>query len=184
MSTEPGYFDALVESVLSASWPHGLDVQRIDAPQGLAPNAIAFSGDVTAGAGRHDKGTGRLIFLDDPTEPEGWGGRTRAILFAQSPIEPQLGGNEELAIVAWSWLTDSLTESGAGYSHPAATVTRVVSQGFGELAQQGRGSQLEVRASWSPVDSDVRPHAEAWARFVLHVSGFDVQPDGVDSLGL
>lgn len=184
MTATPGYFDTLVESALSASWPAGLDVNRIDAPQGLAPNAIAFSADVTAGAGRHDKGTGRLIFLDDPTEPEGWGGRTRAILFAQSPIEPQLGGNDELAHVAWSWFTDSLTEAQATYSHPAATVTRVESRGFGELAPQGPGSQLEVRASWSPNGADVRAHAEAWARFVLHVAGFEVHPDGVSSLGL
>jgi len=183
VTTNAEYFATLADSALSAKWPNGLDVNRIEAPQGLAPNAIAFSGDVTAGAGRHDKGTGRLIFLDDPTEPEGWGGRTRAILFAQSPIEPQLGGNDELALVAWSWLTDSLNEAGAEYSHPAATVTRVVSQGFGELAPQGRGSQLEVRASWSPSTADVQPHAEAWARFVLHVAGFDVHADGVTSLG-
>lgn len=177
------FFDVLVESALSATWPNGLSVSQIEAPSGLAPNAVAFSGDVTAGPGQRDRGTGRLIFLDDPTEPEGWGGRTRAILFAQSPIEPGLGGNEELAHVSWSWLTESLDEAGALYAHPAATVTRVVSQGFGELAPQGRGSQLEVRASWSPASSDVRAHAEAWARFVLHVAGFDVQPDGVSSIG-
>jgi hypothetical protein len=165
-------------------WPEGLDVHPIDAPQGLAPNALAFAADVTAGAGKHDRGTGRLIFLDDPTEPEGWGGRTRAIIFAQSPIEPLMGGHDELAQVAWSWLTDSLRNANALHSRPAATVTRVVSVGFGELAAQGRGSQIEVRASWSPASSDARPHAEAWARFVLHVAGFDVQPDGVASMGL
>lgn len=183
-SSSTRYFADLVNSLESVAWPEGLDVHGIDAPQGLAPNAIAFAADVTAGPGKRDRGTGRLIFLDDESEPEGWGGRTRAIVFAQSPIEPLMGGHDELAQVAWSWLVDSLEHTGASYSRPAATVTRVVSVGFGELAAQGRGSQIEVRASWSPGSSDARPHAEAWARFVLHVAGFDVLPEGVSSMGL
>ena len=182
-STSPSYFRDLAQSVSDIDWPAGLDVHPIDAPSGLAPDALAFAADVTAGSGKHDRGTGRLIFLDDPSEPEGWGGRTRAIIFAQSPIEPLMGGHDELAEVAWSWLRESLDHFDAKYDHPAATVTRVVSVGFGELASQGRGSQIEVRASWSPASSDARPHAEAWARFVLHVAGFDVQPDGIVSLG-
>lgn len=184
MTADTAHFRLVAESARAATWPAGLDVSEIDAPKGLAPHAIAFSADVTAGPGRHDRGTGRLIILDDPSEPDGWGGRLRAILFAQSPIEPQMGGHDELAHVAWSWLTESLDSAGAPYAHPAATVTRVVSVGFGELAPQGKGSQLEVRASWSPADSRVTAHVEAWARFVLHVAGFDVQPDGVASLGL
>lgn len=182
--TSPSYFRDLTQSLSAIEWPAGLDVHPIDAPSGLAPHALAFAADVTAGPGKHDRGTGRLIFLDDPSEPEGWGGRTRAIIFAQSPIEPLMGGHDELAEVAWSWLRGSLDHFQAPYTHPAATVTRVVSVGFGELASQGRGSQIEVRASWSPATGDARPHAEAWARFVLHVAGFEVHPDGVVSLGL
>ena len=183
-SSTPHYFEELVDSVSAIHWPEGLDVHPIDAPTGLAPNVLAFAADVTAGPGKHDRGTGRLIFLDDPSEPAGWGGRTRAIIFAQSPIEPLMGGHDELAHVAWSWLTESLAMAGASYDHPAATVTRVVSVGFGELSAQGRGSQIEVRASWSPSSSDAKPHAEAWARFVLHLAGFDVLPDGVSAMGL
>lgn len=187
MSTEsstPRHFADLVDSVASIDWPGGIDVRAIDAPTGLAPNALAFAADVTAGPGKHDRGTGRLIFLDDPSEPTGWGGRTRAIIFAQSPIEALMGGHDELAHVAWSWLTESLAVAGASYEHPAATVTRVVSVGFGDLASQGRGSQIEVRASWSPTSSDGRPHAEAWARFVLHLAGFETLPEGVAAMGL
>ncbi len=183
-SSTPRYFADLVDSVSSLTWPDGLDVRAIDAPTGLAPNALAFAADVTAGPGMHDRGTGRLIFLDDPSEPSGWGGRTRAIIFAQSPIEPLMGGHDELSHVAWSWLTESLAEAGASYDHPAATVTRVVSVGFGDLSAQGRGSQIEVRASWSPTSSDARPHAEAWARFVLHLAGFEILPEGVSAMGL
>ena len=79
---------------------------------------------------------------------------------------------------------ESLSDAGASYEHPAATVTRVVSVGFGDLASQGRGSQIEVRASWSATSSDAKPHAEAWARFVLHLAGFDILPEGVAAMGL
>jgi hypothetical protein len=183
-SSAPAYFAELVASVSAIEWPEGLDVHPIDAPTGLAPSALAFAADVTAGPGKHDRGTGRLIFLDDPSEPTGWGGRGRVIIFAQSPIEALMGGHDELAHVAWSWLTESLMLAGASYEHPSATVTRVVSVGFGDLASQGRGSQIEVRASWSPTSSDGRPHAEAWARFVLHLAGFEILPDGVVAMGV
>ena len=183
-SSTPSYFADLVHSLSAVNWPDGLDVHPIDAPTGLAPNALAFAADVTAGPGKHDRGTGRLIFLDDPSEPTGWGGRTRAIIFAQSPIEALMGVHDELAHVAWSWLTESLALAGAFYEHPAATVTRVVSVGFGDLAAQGRGSQIEVRASWSPTSSDGKPHAEAWARCVLHLAGFEILPEGVAAMGV
>lgn len=176
-------FEAFIESLNGIEWPQELEVRQIEAPQGLAPRSIAFAADVIAGAGNRDRGTGRLIFLDDETEPAGWGGRRRAIVFAQSPIEPGLGGDDELAAVAWSWLIDELKASDAEYVLPSATVTRIVSVGFGELAKQGKGSQLEVRGSWSPTGTSAAAHAEAWAKFVCQVAGFTPQPAGVASLG-
>ena len=176
-------FKDFTESLAIIEWPQELEVRQIEAPQGLAPHSIAYAADVIAGAGNRDRGTGRLIFLEDDSEPAGWGGTRRAIIFAQSPIEPGLGGDDELAAVAWSWLIDELKASEAEYVLPSATVTRIVSAGFGELAKQGKGSQLEVRGSWSPTGNSAAAHAEAWARFVCQVAGFTPQPTGVASLG-
>ena len=182
MNSQSGYFESLVESARSASLPREVTVHEIDAPTGLAPNAIAFAADVTAGTGHLDRGTGRLIFLDDPEEPTAWGGRSRAIVFAQSPLEVDLGSEEMYSAATWAMLLDELTDSNARFAHPAGTVTRVISTGFGDLAPQGRGTQVEVRASWSPGSWDAAPHVEAWARFVCRLAGFPPQPEGVTNL--
>ena len=182
MKTSSGYFESLVGSALAASLPHEVSVHQIDAPQGLAPSAIAFAADIVAGTGHLDRGTGRLIFLDDPEEPVAWGGRSRAIIFAQSPLEVDLGSDEMYSAATWATLTDELAESGAQFSHAAGTVTRVISTGFGDLTPQGRGTQVEVRASWSPQSWNARPHVEAWARFVCRLAGFPPQPEGVTNI--
>lgn len=176
------YFDSLVESARSATLPREVAVHEIEAPSGLAPNAIAFSADVIAGTGHLDRGTGRLIILDDPEEPVAWGGRTRAIIFAQSPLEIDLGSDEMYSAATWATLADELHDANAHYVNAAGTVTRVISTGFGDLAQQGRGTQVEVRASWSPADWNARSHVEAWARFVCRLAGFPPQPEGVTNI--
>ena len=182
MNTSSGYFESLVESARAAGLPREVAVHEIDAPQGLAPNAIAFSADVVAGTSHLDRGTGRLIILDDPEEPVAWGGRSRAIIFAQSPLEVDLGSDEMYSAATWATLLDELAEGGAKFDHAAGTVTRVISTGFGDLAPQGRGTQVEVRASWSPQSWDARPHVEAWARFVCRLAGFPPQPEGVTNI--
>lgn len=182
MNSSSGFFESLVESARSAALPQEVVVHEIDAPQGLAPHAIAFSADVVAGTGHLDRGTGRLIILDDPDEPIAWGGRSRAIVFAQSPVEVDMGTEEIFSAATWDMLLSELRDSGAKFDHPAGTVTRVISTGFGDLEPQGRGTQAEVRASWSPVTWDARPHVEAWARFVCQLAGFPPQPDGVSHI--
>lgn len=182
MNNSVGYFESLVQSARSAELPREVSVHEIDAPSGLAPNAIAFAADVVAGSGHLDRGTGRLIILDDPEEPVAWGGRSRAIIFAQSPLEVDLGSEEMYSAATWSMLIDELGEAGAKFAHAAGTVTRVISTGFGDLEPQGRGSQVEVRASWSPQSWDARTHVEAWARFVCRLAGFPPQPEGVTNI--
>jgi hypothetical protein len=182
VNTSSGYFESLSQSARAAEVPHEVSVHEIDAPTGLAPGSLAFSANVVAGSGHLDRGTGRLIILDDPEEPVAWGGRTRAIVFAQSPLEVDLGRDEMYSAATWAMLLDELRDASASHTHSAGTVTRVVSTGFGELESQGRGTQIEVRASWSPTSWDVRPHVEAWARFVARLAGFPPQPEGVTNI--
>lgn len=182
MNATSSFFESLIQSARAAEVPQEVSVHEIDAPSGLAPNAIAFAADVIAGSSHLDRGTGRLIILDDPDEPAAWGGRTRAIVFAQSPLEVDLGSDELYSAATWGMLLDELNDSSAHFVHAAGTVTRVISTGFGELEPQGRGTQVEVRASWSPTSWDARTHVEAWARFVSRLAGFPPQPDGVTNI--
>ncbi|PTW91692.1 hypothetical protein C8A06_1425 [Microbacteriaceae bacterium MWH-Ta3] len=173
------FFARAAESARAAVVPKDLNAHEIAAPTNLSPNAIAFMGDVTGGVGNFDRGTGRLVLLDDPDLPAGWDGRSRAILYAQAPLETDIGDEMLVVDVAWAWLLESLAAHGATYAHASGTVTKVVSTGFGEMSEQGRGSQLEIRASWSPLDDNFQAHVEAWAQFVCTLAGFPPLPDGV-----
>jgi len=148
-------------------------VTEITAPGNLAPHAVALSANVTPV--RHDSdsdfGTGRFIVLYDPDEPDSWGGPFRVVCFAQAPLETDIGVDPFLAEVAWAWLVDALDARGATYTSASGTATKVLSSGFGELASQGDGAQIELRASWSPQDSDLAAHVEGWSELLCMLAG-------------
>lgn len=159
-----------------------LFVREIPAPEGLAPNALALAGDVRPDEEGADSlyGAGRFILLDDADEPAAWGGPQRIVCFAQAPLEPEIGTDPLLADVAWSWLVDALDSRGAEYHSASGTATKTLSKGFGSLAAQGDGAQIELRASWSP-NGDIRPHVEAWAELVCMLAGL---PPGSENIAV
>ena len=50
-------------------------------------------------------------------------------------LEAETGADPLLGQVGWSWLVDSLRDAGADFRAEAGTVTRVLSEGFGSLAE-------------------------------------------------
>ena len=64
--------------------------------------------------------------------------------------------------VAWSWLTDALTEAGAGHHNVGGTVTRTASTRFGDLAGPEHTVDVEMRASWTAEDTALDRHLTAW----------------------
>ncbi|GAB3617098.1 hypothetical protein GCM10027416_16550 [Okibacterium endophyticum] len=161
-----------------------LEVSEIAAPGQLAPHAVALSADVTPSRHGADSelGTGRFILLHDPSEPEAWGGSFRIVCFAQAPLETEIGLDPFLADVAWSWLVDALDARGASYTAASGTATKIISTGFGELAAQGDGAQIELRASWTPLDSDVSAHVEGWGELLCMLAGLPPATEGVTPL--
>lgn len=159
-------------------------VREIAAPTGLAPDALALAGDVRPEEHAIDSpyGTGRFILLHDPQEPDAWGGAWRIVCFAQAPLETEIGTDPLLADVAWSWLVDALDSRDAIYHSASGTATKTISKGFGSLAAQGDGSQIELRASWSP-SGPFRPHAEAWAELVCMLAGLPPGSEDIAVLG-
>ena len=178
-------FDAAAESVRGASFRSELRVQEIRSPAGLAPQSLAMSGDVNPAdhEGDSDFGTGRFILLHDPSEPDAWRGEFRVVCFAQAPLEPEIGVDPFLSEVAWAWLTDALETRGADYDHESGTATTINSRGFGELEPQGVGAQIELRASWTPRDTNFAAHAEAWGDLLCLLAGLPpIEADGVHVL--
>lgn len=161
-----------------------LTVREIAAPQGLAPQSLAVAGDVRSAPDDVDSpyGTGRLVLLHDPDEPAPWNGPWRIVCFAQAPLEPEIGIDPLLADVAWTWLTDALASRSAGFHSASGTATKTLSKGFGSLAAEGDGAQIELRASWSP-EGAITPHVEAWAELVCMLAGLPPGSEGIAMLG-
>jgi hypothetical protein len=183
-STPQEVFDALIASIDIASLRSELEVRSIPAPTGLAPFSYALAADVSPGrhADDSDLGTGRLIVLYDPEAPEGWSGTLRIVCFAQAPLEVEIGLDPFVADVTWSWLVDALATRGADYTAASGTATKVLSTGYGELAPQGSGAQLELRASWTALGDDLAPHVEGWAELLCMVAGYPPAHEGVPVL--
>jgi hypothetical protein len=173
-----------LESIRRAKTRPELVINEIPAPGQLAPFSIALAADVTPARHGADSelGTGRFILLHDPEEPEAWGGAFRVVCFAQAPLETEIGLDPFLADVAWSWLVDALDARGAEYTAASGTATKIISTGFGELARQGDGAQIELRASWSPLEFDVASHVEGWGELLCMLAGLPPTPDGVSLL--
>ncbi|WP_431806116.1 DUF3000 domain-containing protein [Microbacterium paraoxydans] len=176
-------FDSAVAELRETAFRDDITVREIPTPQGLAPFAIALSADVRPGEdGDSVYGTGRFILLHDPEEPDAWGGAWRIVIFAQAPLETEIGTDPLLADVTWSWLVDALDSRGAVYRAPSGTSTKTLSKGFGGLADEGDGAQIELRASWTP-DGPFRPHVEAWAELVGMLAGLPPGSEGIAVIG-
>ncbi|GAA5151628.1 hypothetical protein GCM10025768_18240 [Microbacterium pseudoresistens] len=174
-------FDHAAAELRAITFRSDLVVREIPAPGGVAPSSIAFAADVRPDAdGESIYGTGRLVLLHDPLEPDAWGGPWRIVSFAQAPLEPEIGTDPLLTDVAWSWLIDALDSRDAGYHSASGTSTKTLSKGFGGLASEGDGAQIELRASWSP-EGPLAPHAEAWAELVGMLAGL---PPGSEDIAV
>ncbi len=171
-------------SLLVAQPRSDLQLEPIPSPEGLAPESLAFAADVHPQQHGIDSelGTGRFIFLYDPVEPDAWDGDFSVVCFAQAPLEREIGSDPLLPEVAWSWLMDALAGRGARFHAPSGTATTVLSTGFGGLAGEGGGAQIEVRASWSPDDTALGTQLEAWGDFLCMLAGLPPASDGVSLL--
>lgn len=180
----PKEFEFALESIGRANTRDDLVVRSIPAPDGLAPWSVALAAEVDAAShgSEYDLGAGRFVLLYDPSAPDAWGGRFRIVCFAQAPLETEIGIDPFLADVAWSWLTDALDDRVADYTAASGTATKIISTGFGELAEQGDGAKIELRASWTPLEADISAHVEAWIELVGMLAGLPPAAEGVTLL--
>jgi hypothetical protein len=181
---DPGtIFDAAVAELRETAFRADITVREIATPQGLAPFAIALAADVRPGAdGESVYGTGRFVLLHDPDAPSAWDGAWRIVMFAQAPLETEIGTDPLLADVTWSWLVDALDSRNAIYHAESGTSTKILSKGFGGLAADGDGAQIELRASLTP-EGPFRPHVEAWAELVGMLAGLPPGSEGIAVIG-
>lgn len=177
-------FAGVADALRAQSFRSDFAVREIPAPATLAPDAFAVAGDVRPDVDGVDSefGTGRFVLLHDPAQPDAWDGAWRIVCFAQAPLEPEIGTDPLLAEVAWSWLLDALEARGATYHSASGTATKTLSRGFGGLADEGDGAQIELRASWSP-SGDIAAHLDAWAELVCMLAGLPPGSEGIAVFG-
>lgn len=183
-----------------------LRLDEIPAPSRLAPYAVALGAEVMAPSHRPAAGavhgpaaaalakasggddsedelaTGRFILLYDPDGSAVWDGEFRIVTYIRAQLDAEMGNDEMLGSVAWTWLVDALENHRAPYRAAGGTATRVLSESFGTLAGRPESIDIELRASWTPASSDVRSHLEAWSEMVCTFAGLPPLPDGVSAL--
>ena len=185
-AASPPEFRDAVASMRAARLRPEVLCEEMPAPQRIAPYAAALSADVTVDD--TDVGTGRIILLHDPAGNDAWDGTFRCVAYARAEIEVDMVSDPMLAEVGWSWLAEALDAHGAAYAMMSGTVTRVATDSFGGMADEGGTAQLEVRASWTPAlpagsspgtSLDLAPHVEAWGELLCTAVGLPPVPDGV-----
>ncbi|WP_285775542.1 DUF3000 domain-containing protein [Microtetraspora sp. NBRC 13810] len=176
----PAAFRRAAESLRRTTVRPEIELEDIPAPQRLAP----FSAAIGASVYREDDelAVGRLILLFDPDGQRGWEGPFRLVAYVRADMEPEITSDPLLGPVAWSWLTDALDAHAAGYSAAGGTVTRAVSEGFGNKAEDPVTTELELRASWSPREEDMSGHVAAWCDLMCLAAGIPPLPPDVASL--
>jgi hypothetical protein len=147
----PEVFAAAVGGIDALRSRPGLEFEPLPAPRRLAAHSHAVSVSATE---RHEDdevelGSGRFVLLYEPAGHEEWHGSWRCVTLLQAELEPEIAEDPLLADVTWSWLREAL--SGLNYAALGGTVSRCASSGFGELADQGTSTSVELRASWSPL---------------------------------
>ncbi len=179
VSGVPPEFRDAVHQMHAARLRPELLSEEMPAPQRIAPYSSALAADVVVDG--EEIGTGRLVLLHDPAGNETWGGRFRCVAYARADLTDEFATDPVLADVAWTWLVEALQANDAEHRAPSGTVTRVISESFGQMAEEGGTAQLEVRASWTPL-GDIGPHVRAWGDLLAASVGLEPVPEGVATL--
>lgn len=185
-----------------------LRLDEIPAPSRLAPFAVALGAEVIGASSRRsgypalhgpaamalahptagndtdgdELATGRFILLHDPDGSAVWDGEFRIVTYIRAQLEAEMGNDEMLGSVAWTWLVEALETHHAPYRAAGGTATRVLSESFGTLSDRPASIDIELRASWTPAGADVQAHLEAWSDMVCTFAGLPPLPDGVSAL--
>lgn len=179
MTQSPAEFQAAVAALQSVRPRPEIALEAVRPPQRLAPWSYAVSCEVTGPA--DVLASGRLVLLHDPDGQDSWNGVLRLVAYVTAELDSELASDPFLPSVGWSWLTESLDASGAAYTALGGTVTETSSARFGDIAGPTQTNDLELRASWTAISSELLPHGEAFCQLMASVVG--LPPVGVTLFG-
>ncbi|SEK92136.1 DUF3000 domain-containing protein [Streptacidiphilus jiangxiensis] len=175
----PEVFRAAVAELLGTRLRPEITLGQTPAPRRLAPYAHALTATVEADG--EELADGRLVLLHDPSGHEAWQGEFRLVSLTQADLEREIADDPLLAEVGWSWLTDALEQFGCAYTEPSGTVSRAYSQYFGGMADRPSSTEIEIRASWTPIARgdaglNLGAHLRAWGELLCQCAGLPPSP--------
>jgi len=176
----PLAFASAVHDLSSFTWDPRIHISELEPPTHIAPYAAAIDAEIIVDD--EEVGTGRLILLHDPAGNDLWGGEFRCVTFAQADVTAEMIHDPFLAYVGWSWLEDALKTRGAHHSNECGTITTTASTPFGTKQEEKQSSQIEIRASWTPILDDehrLTVHLEAWQDLLQEIGGIPPEDDTV-----
>ena len=165
-------------------------LEEVPAPQKLASFSFAFSADVSNGMLGDDEdelASGRFVLLHEPGGQETWEGEFRCVTFVRAGVDTAMQQDPSLPEFGWSWFLTALENADCTIAAPSGTVTRVSSASFGKLSPRHDESEIEIRASWTPVitnPTDLIKHISGWCTLVAEVAGLADIPEGVSAINL
>jgi hypothetical protein len=178
-------FNRLIEQLRTATPRPEISLEEVPAPQKLATYSFAFTADVSNGLlgdAEDEIASGRFVLLHEPGGQDTWEGEFRCVTFLSADVDEAMQEDPLLPEVGWSWLLDSLKSAGCNFNAPSGTVTRVSSASFGKLSPRNDDSEIEIRASWTPIikeSSEIIAHIEAWCNLIGEVAGLPPIIDGM-----
>lgn len=181
-------FQQLIDHLRTVDTRAEIILEEVPAPQKLATYAYSFSADVSNGQlGEHEGqiASGRFVLLHEPGGQETWEGEFRCVTFIRAAVDEAMQADPLLPEVGWNWLLDSLASHGCRYAAPSGTVTRVSSASFGMLSPRRVTSEIEIRASWTPLVKDpheIIGHIEGWCNLIAEVAGLPPVVEGVAAI--
>jgi hypothetical protein len=175
----------MVDHLRSVTPRSEIILEEVPAPQKLATYSFAFTADVSnglLGEAEDEIASGRFVLLHEPGGQDTWEGEYRCVTFLRADVDEAMQDDPLLPEVGWSWLLDSLSSAGCELNAPSGTVTRVSSASFGKLSPRNNESEIEIRASWSPLIDDAKQmisHVLAWCNLLGEVAGLPPVVEGV-----
>lgn len=175
----PETFTRAVSALRQVRPREEIALEDVPPPTKLAPYSFALGATVLRRG--EEVTTGRLILLHDPAGHEAWEGDTRLVCYVQAEVESDLANDPLLPQVTWGWLVDALDSHTDGYLAIGGTVTQTTSSRFGGL-HGPTTTDLELRASWTPLQVPIDAHLEAWCSLLAWAAG--LPPVGVAAMPL
>ena len=178
----PAAFRAALDALARVRPRPEIVLEHIPAPQRLAPYAWSLAAHVVGPDGDDDEeiAVARFIVLHDPAGHEAWHGTIRCVGYLSAETDEHMVDDTMFSEVAWSWLTDALTDTGATHHAIGGTVTRTASTRFGSIAAPEHSVDVEIRASWTAEGTDLDLHLLAFLEVLANAAG--LPPPGVHLL--